>query len=106
MKRAGRLVFHPTQLFQSNLKLAFSRQGDSAGGAAIQADLAAGEAAKRVRHERPAGFGVPFKDVVRAEVEALEVRAADVRINRGKPREFLAKIAQQGHSSILYASHE
>jgi hypothetical protein len=36
----------------------------------------------------------------------LEVRAAGVRVNRGKPREFLAKIAQQRHFSTLYASHE
>ena len=106
MKRAGRLACLSAQLFQCNLKLAFGRQGNGAEGATFKADLAAGEAAKRMGHERPAGFGIPFKDVVRAEVKALEVRATGIRINRGKPRKFFAKIAQQGHFSILHASHE
>ena len=101
-----RLVSRPTQFFQRDLNLAFGGQGNGAGVAAFEADFAAGEAAKWMRHDRPAGFAVPFKDVMRAEVEALEVRAAGVRVNRGKPREFLAKIAQQRHFSTLYASHE
>ena len=101
-----RLVSSPAQLFQRELNLALGGQGKGAGVAAFQADFAAGEAAKGMRHNRLAGFGVPFKDVVGAEVEALQVCTAKIRVNGGKPREFLAKIIQQGHFSVLYASHE
>jgi hypothetical protein len=59
-----------------------------------------------MRHKGPAGFGIPFKDVVRAEVKAIQIRAAGISVNGGKPREFLAKVGQQGHFFILYASHE
>ena len=65
------LVFFSAQLFQSNLKLMLGRQGNGAGGAAFKADLAAGEAAQRMSHERLAGLGVPLKDVVRTEIKAL-----------------------------------
>ncbi len=101
-----RFVSRRAQLFQGGLKLAFGRQGNGAGIAAFEADFAAGEAAKWMRYDRPAGLGIPFKDVVRAEVETLEVGAAGVRVNGGKPRKFFAKIAQQGHFSTLHASHE
>jgi hypothetical protein len=99
------MVCCPTQFLEGGVEFAFGGQGNGAGVAAFQADFAAGETAKGMRHEWPAGFGVPFKDIVRAEVEALQVRAAEVRVNGGKPRKFLTKIIQQGHSYILYASH-
>ncbi len=106
MRRIVNLVFFSAQLFQSILKLTFGGQGNGAGGAASQADLAAGEAAERVGHERLAGFGVPLKNVVRTEIKALQVPAAGTRVNRGKPRNFLAKIAQQGHfSSLPFTRH-
>jgi hypothetical protein len=100
------MAYRRAQLFQADLKFMFGRQGNSASVAAFEADFAAGETAKWMRHGRPAGFGVPFKDVVRAEVEALEVRTARFRVNRRKPGKFLAERAQHGHSSILHASHE
>ena len=96
----------PPQFLEGGLEFAFGGQGNGAGVAAFQADFAAGETAKGMRHEWSAGFAVPFKDVVRAEVEALQVRAAEVRVNGGKPREFLAKITHEGHSTSLQASQE
>jgi hypothetical protein len=101
-----RLVFHPAQLIQGDLKLAFGRQGNGAGVAPFNANFAAGEAAKWMRHDRFTGLGVPFKDLMRTEIEALEVGTAGAGIDGGKPREFFAKIAQQGHPPILHESHE
>jgi hypothetical protein len=72
----------------------------------LETDFAAGETAKGMRHDGLAGFTVPFKDIVRAEVEAFQVGEAGIRVNRGKPRKFLAKIGQQRHFSILQESHE
>src|SRR5271157_1257885 len=106
MWRGARLVSRPAELFQGDLKLAFGRQGDGAGVAPFEADFAAGEAPKWMRHDRAAALGVPFKDVVRTEVEALKVGAAGAMVNGGKPRKFLAKMAQQRHSFILHESHE
>src|SRR5208283_4407721 len=88
----------PAQLLQGDLKLVFGGQGNGARIAPFEADFAAGETAKWMRHDRPAALGVPIKNIVRTEVEALEVGTAGVRVNGGKPREFLAKMAQQGHS--------
>jgi hypothetical protein len=76
------------------LELAFGGQGKGAGIAALEADFATRKAARGMGHERSAGFRVPFKDVVRAEVEALEVREADVVIDAGKPQEFFAEMAE------------
>jgi hypothetical protein len=100
------LVPRPTQIFEVNLKLAFSGQGNGAGGATFQANLAAGKAAQRMRHDRLARVRVPCKDVVRAEVKALQVGTTGVTVDRGKPWKFPAQEAQQGHFSILQSSHE
>jgi hypothetical protein len=59
-----------------------------------------------VGQERPAGFRIPFKDVVRAEVEALEILNAGFVINGGKPGKFLAEIAEHLHHSFLFQSQE
>ena len=87
------LVPRPPQTLEVNLKLAFSRQGNGAGGAAFQAYLAAGKAAQRMRHDRTARLSIPFKDIMRAEVKALDVGATSVTINRGKPWKFPAQEA-------------
>lgn len=100
------LVLRLAQPFPRKLNLALGGQGNSAGGAAFDADFTAREAAKWMRHDGITRPGVPFKDIVRTEIEALKVRAAGVVVNGGKPREFLAKITQQGHSTFLQVSHE
>jgi len=71
MKRPGRLIFALSQLLQGKLKLTLGGQGNGTEGATFKADLAAGEAANRMGHKRPAGFGVPLEDVVRTEIKAL-----------------------------------
>ena len=63
-----RVVSRMAQPFQDDLQLAFSGQGKSAGAAPFEADLASGEAANGMRHNGLPGLGVPFKNVVRAEV--------------------------------------
>jgi hypothetical protein len=102
----ARLAFRVPQLGQRDLKLKLCRQGNGAGAAHFQAHVAARETAKGMRHNRPPGFEIPIEDVVRTEIEALEVGAAGVGVNAGKPWEFFAEIAQQGHSFNLYESHE
>jgi hypothetical protein len=54
----------------------------------------------RMRNEWTARFGIPIKHIVRAEIEALEIPAAGVRVNRGIPREFVTKEIQE-HSSTF-----
>jgi hypothetical protein len=100
------LISRPAEFFQRDLKLKFGGQRDGGGIATLKADFAAGKATEGMRHERLAGFGVPFKDVVRAEIQALKVLAAQIDVNGRKPREFLPKIVHQGHASILHASQE
>jgi hypothetical protein len=100
------LVFRAPQILEVSLKLALSGQGNGTGGAAFQAYLPTGKAPQRMRHNRLARLRIPFKDIVRAEVKALQVRTTGVTINRGKPRKFSTQEAQQWHSSILQLSHE
>jgi hypothetical protein len=47
-----------------------------------------------VGHERPAGFRIPFKDVVGAEIEALEILNAGFVINGRKPGNFFSQTAE------------
>ena len=75
----------------------FSGQGNGAGGAAFNANLAARQAAKWMCYKRLPGFVVPFKNVVRAEVEALKVGQAHVRVNPREPGEVLAKVVEEMH---------
>jgi hypothetical protein len=96
------LISGSTQLFQSELKFFFGGQRDGARLATFQADFAPGETAKWMRHDRLARFGVPLKNVMRAEVEALEILAAEIGVNGRKPRELLTKIGRKGHFSDFH----
>jgi hypothetical protein len=57
-------------------------------------------------HEGLAGLWLPFKDVVRAEVQALEIGEADVVVDSGKPQTFVAEMAEYRQSFFLRQSHE
>jgi hypothetical protein len=100
------LVFCPTHFFHQELKLQFGGQGDRGGIASLNTDLAAGEAAEGMGNERLSGFRVPLKDVLRTEIEALKIRAAEIGVNSRKPGKLLTKMVHQGHASILQASQE
>jgi hypothetical protein len=52
-----------------------------------------------MRHKGLPGLGVPFKNVVRAEIQALKVGATGLRVDRGSPRKRLAEMAQLKHVS-------
>jgi hypothetical protein len=84
----------------------WSGEGDGSGVATLQADFAAWKASQGVGHEGPAGFRIPFKHVVRAKVEALEILNAGFVINGGKPGKLFAEIAEQLHRSFLFQSQE
>jgi len=88
------------------LEFTFGGQGYSAGIASFQADFTPGKAAERMRHIRPPGLGIPFKYVVRAEIKALQIRAAEAGVDGGKPGEFLAKTSEQRHMVTVHESHE
>jgi hypothetical protein len=82
----------------------WSGEGDGSGVATLQANFAAGKASQRVGHERPAGFRIPVKHVVRTKVEAFEILNAGFVINGGKPGKLLAEIAEQLHRWFLFES--
>ena len=90
-------TFSSTKLVQCDLQFVLGREGYRAGVTTVEAYFAAGEATKRVRHDGLSGLGVPFKDIVRAEVEALQVCATRVRVDGREPWEFLTKVVEQWH---------
>jgi len=90
----GRDVCGAAQAPQSKLKLGLGRQGNSARIAVLDADIAPGRALDPVRHDRPAGLAIPFKDLVGAGVKALKVLPAEVNIDCRKPGEFLAQVVE------------
>jgi hypothetical protein len=57
-------------------------------------------------HEGLAGLWLPFKDIMRAEVQALEVGEADVVVDTGKPQALVAEMAEYRQSFSLRQSHE
>lgn len=77
--------FQPAQPFHCGLEFLFGRQGNRTGVAAFKADFTAWQAAKWVRYNWLPGFRIPFKDIVWAEVEAMEIPAAELSVNGGKP---------------------
>ena len=52
-------------------------------------------------HYGPAGLDIPLKDVVRAEVEALQIGPAGAGVNDGEPGEFFAQVVKQSHVDNL-----
>ena len=106
VRRARALLNLLPQSLEGDMEFVFGGQGNGTIIAAVEADLAAGQAAQGMRHHGPAGFWVPFKDVVRAKVEALQILAAGVVIDAGKPRESLAQMAEQRHGFFLPQAHE
>jgi hypothetical protein len=88
------------------MEFVWSGERNGTGVTTLQADFAAGEAAQGVGHARLPGFPIPFKDVVRAEVEALEILNAGFVINGGKPGESFAEITEQLHRAFLLPSQE
>jgi hypothetical protein len=91
---------------QRDLDLVFAWQGNGPSVANLEADFTAWQAAKWVSHDGPARLGVPLEDVVRAEVQALQICAAGVGVNRGEPREFLTKKVPHCHWLYSSSSHE
>lgn len=89
----------PTELFQRELEFFFGGQGDRAGDATFQADFTPRQASKWMCHDGLARFGVPLKNIVRAEIEALEILPAEIGVNGRKPRKLLTKISRKGHFS-------
>ena len=81
-------------------------QRNGSGSAAFHADLATGKTTQWVGHNGPSGLNVPLKNVVRAEVEALQIRAAGAGVNDGEPGEFLTQVIKQRHIDNLQSLHE
>ena len=90
----GRDVLGAAQASQRKLKLGLARQGNSARIAVLDADIAPGRALKPVRYDRPAGLGIPLKDVVGTGVETLKVLPAEVNVDGRKPGEFLPQVVE------------